>query len=179
MNIIRSFIMMGCLVGAPVAPSLAGKKVFSKEGQIMLKNNTLAGSTRVEEVWQALQKANIGDGPNPYSLWKACLFAKKGSHSVCNLRYIAHDEDYVLNYYPLDHKEKRPLLSEEAIQKCDELAITHNGIIDEETQNIVISSYSGGAHFWEKHYPVRNWYESVPGYAAGAHLFKLKKFIFG
>ncbi len=147
-------------------PSGKGMNIASKKGKITLRNKTLADLARVDEVWQSLQKIDTRSiHGERFRLWRTCLVARERNASLCDLR--AHDLQ----------KEYLRLLSEESIQKFDLLGITRNGIIDEETQNIVISSYSGSidGKFVDTHYPIKRWYESIPGYPTGRFLFGGKK----
>lgn len=123
--------------------------------KVTLKNNTLASASRVEEVWQSLQKIDdVSIHGERFWLWRTCLVAKKLHISLCDVRAIDHKKEYLMP------------LSEKIIQKFDELAITQNGILDEETCNIVLSSYSSSidGKFCNKHYPTKRWYESIPGF---------------
>ena len=171
MNILQSFCLSltilffaGAQASAPANPSDTGMKVVLKNGKIVLRNNTLASSSRIEEVWQSLQKIEDSIHGERFWLWRTCLVAKKLNASLCDVRALDHEKEYL-----------KPL-SEESIQKFDGLAITRNGIIDEETQNIVISSYSGSidGKIVNKHYPIKSKIESIPGYGIGRFLFGWK-----
>ncbi len=147
-------------------PSDKGMKVVLQNGKVTLRNGALAGSTRIEEVWQSLQKIDTDSiHGERFWLWRTCLVARKRNASLCDVRALDHKREYL-----------KPL-SEESIQKFDELEITRNGIIDEETQNIVLSSYSGSidGKFVDKHYPIKSSYESIPGYRIVRFLFGWKK----
>lgn len=173
MNILQSFnlsltllFFAGAQASAPANPSDAGMKVVMQNGKIVLRNDTLASSSRIEEVWQSLQKIDTDSiHDERFWLWRTCLVAKKRNASLCDVRALDHKKEYL-----------KPL-NEESIQKFDGLAITRNGIIDEETQNIVLSSYSGSidGKIVNKHYPIKSWYESIPGYGIRRLLFGWKK----
>jgi len=168
MNILQSFRLwsMVLFVACMQVPALAAnssdsvKKVALKTGKVVLRNGTLADLSRTKEGWQSLQKIrNICMHGEDFWLWRTCLDAEELHISSCDVR--------AFKAFYHEH------LNETSIALFDYLGITHNGILDKQTQNIILSSYSGSREgkIVFRMYPIKKWYESIPGYHMSRFLF--------
>jgi hypothetical protein len=128
--------------------TLAGTKTESLS--VTLRNGATADRQRTNEVWKALvsidHKVYVRNDDIERLLFASRACKGANGSVLCNLR----DNNW-LHFH------------ETQIQKFDTLKITYNGILDNETQNIIVSSYQG-TKIIERHHPVAKWYESIPGY---------------
>lgn len=138
------------IVGTSFSLFLVAKKPNADNvvKKVKLRNGAFASEQRTEEVWQALQKKVFCHGWFHLSLWRTCLRAKNLNLGSCDIKKIDPD------------------MSDKTIQEFDRWKITHNGILDEETQNIIISSSNGMSDpkLFALRHPIAKWYEKFPGY---------------
>lgn len=119
---------------------------------VTLRDGSKANTEKVKAVWQALKKVE----PRLYhELYKLCKKSIKTQSLVCDCRGCPGVSGIYINDFQ--------------IERLDSLNISQNGMIDEETRHIVVSSccYSnrmvkitGGSEYNQKlHYPYSRWYE--------------------
>lgn len=126
-----------------------------QDDMVTLRNGTKARRARVEEVWQASQHIeNKYFHGERFWLWRACVRCKETNDTSCDITS------------EMSWMRKDQGSSKQALEKFNDLGIAKNNYVDEETRNIILSIYHStiDGYFSTKRYPVKKWYESIPGY---------------
>lgn len=155
-----------------VAASSASAK--SQNEMVDLRNGAQASKQRVEHVYKGLQKLFKSEKYRLqyYQLWCIACLCKQQGKSDCVLHELFQENQRNHLKKPLEDKTLAFLESE---------GITHQGILDRETQNIIISSYYGSSDpkIVDIQYPVASFSETyIPFVAAIRGLFHIVTFTY-
>lgn len=98
---------------------------------VQLRNGTQANPERVAAVWQFIQNKENEMRGDLFWLWRTCRACQNNQIEECILETLNYDALYLKK------------MNEEVITKFTEAGIVKDGAIDKETQNIIMSSYTG------------------------------------
>lgn len=120
-----------------------------KDETLTLRNGAEANSKRVENVWQSLNDLYQQNIRQYYWLWRTAKKCRELGNDNCKLDTLFQnaEQHYLI---PLE-SETRALLESQAI--------TLDGNLDKETQDIILSSYcgTGDPKIVRICYPVNHW----------------------
>lgn len=174
-------------LGATVAQCDNGsdKKIDAKDELVTLRNGTKARKARVDEVWKSLE--GFERQYECRDIWGTSIDCHNNNIFPCDLTKVTftflcdcNKETRTVGNIQHDASCKsrdlvfKPRCDEELIKRLDAAGISKDGTIDEETKNIINSSFHGSMEPkfpLHKRYPVRSCYESIPFY----NIYKLYK----
>ncbi|MGE0206296.1 MAG: hypothetical protein AB7R69_00435 [Candidatus Babeliales bacterium] len=115
----------------------------------VLRNGVDVPQEKIDKVWEALHE--IDKWPY-FFLVQYCFYT--------------NDPDLSPQEAENQKKEEYKRFKQETINTFEKLGLMHEGMVDKETENIIISSYYGSCDgkIVRKRYPVISFIEKLPGY---------------
>ncbi|MGE0206411.1 MAG: hypothetical protein AB7R69_01030 [Candidatus Babeliales bacterium] len=144
---------------------LTGFMVLSVQATV-LRNGVDVPQEKIDKVWSSLEKVEASDY---YWTWRYSAADKKNYNFQGSLWSNAQEERKSIT---------TEILGKEKVDNLHKLGLMQNNSMDEDTKNIILSSYAGTGDpkIIKKQYPVKS---SAEKYIPGYFLYKIWKLFFG